>query len=70
MVCAATFVDEPIYSNLEAMVKAEELFPSSDDPDGRVRDVKAWLKLKGVRDFEAVSLFCDQLGKVSLHLPS
>ncbi|KAF9534015.1 hypothetical protein CPB83DRAFT_757128 [Crepidotus variabilis] len=46
----------------DAMIKATELFTGSD-PDGRVKDVKAWLKQKGVRDFEPVSLFCDQLGK-------
>jgi len=28
-----------------------------------VKEVKNWLKSKGVRDFEPVSLFCDQLGK-------
>ena|SRR6266498_3582985 len=51
------------------MVRATELSPGPD-PDGRVRSIKAWLKSKGVRDFEPVSLFCDQLAKVchsSLH---
>ncbi|KAJ7276833.1 hypothetical protein C8J57DRAFT_1061596, partial [Mycena rebaudengoi] len=28
-----------------------------------VQEAKAWLKSKGVRDFEPVSLFCDQLTK-------
>ena len=45
------------------MVRATELSPGSD-PDGRVKAIKAWLKSKGVRDFEPVSLFCDQLAKV------
>lgn len=45
------------------MVKASEVFPGPD-PDGKVKEVKNWLKSKGVRDFEPVSLFCDQLTKV------
>ncbi|KAF5326675.1 hypothetical protein D9619_004005 [Psilocybe cf. subviscida] len=46
----------------DAMAKASEVF-SGDNPDAKVREIKAWLKLKGVRDFEPVSLFCDQLTK-------
>ncbi|KAF8910440.1 XRN 5'-3' exonuclease N-terminus-domain-containing protein [Gymnopilus junonius] len=42
--------------------KAAEVFPGPD-PDGRVKEVKSWLKSRGVRDFEPVSLFCDQLTK-------
>jgi hypothetical protein len=45
------------------MVKAAELFPGPH-ADGSVKGVKQWLNSKGVRDFEPVSLFCDQLGKV------
>jgi hypothetical protein len=48
---------------LIAMAKASEVLHSSD-PDAQVKEVKAWLKSKGVRDFEPVSLFCDQLAKV------
>ena len=48
---------------LVAMVKASEVF-SGTDSDGRVIEVRHWLKTKGVRDFESVSLFCDQLTKV------
>ncbi|KIM40739.1 hypothetical protein M413DRAFT_73070 [Hebeloma cylindrosporum] len=44
------------------MAKASEIF-SGPDPDGKVREIKHWLKAKGVRDFEPVSLFCDQLTK-------
>jgi 5'-3' exoribonuclease 1 len=44
------------------MAKASETF-SGDNPDSKVREIKTWLKLKGVRDFEPVSLFCDQLTK-------
>lgn len=47
------------------MAKAAEILPGTDS-DARVRDVKGWLKSKGVRDFEPVSLFCDQLTKVRL----
>ncbi|KAF8150162.1 exonuclease II [Crassisporium funariophilum] len=46
----------------DAMAKASEALPGPD-PDGTVREIKHWLKSKGVRDFEPVSLFCDQLTK-------
>ncbi|KAK7466207.1 exonuclease II Exo2 [Stygiomarasmius scandens] len=46
----------------DAMATAADIF-SGSDPDGRVREIKSWLKSKGVRDFEPVSLFCDQLSK-------
>ncbi|KJA19823.1 hypothetical protein HYPSUDRAFT_143219 [Hypholoma sublateritium FD-334 SS-4] len=46
----------------DAMAKASEVF-LGPDPDAKVREVKNWLKTKGVRDFEPVSLFCDQLTK-------
>ncbi|KAF5334844.1 hypothetical protein D9758_014281 [Tetrapyrgos nigripes] len=45
-----------------AMATAADILPGPD-PDARVREIKAWLKQKGVRDFEQVSLFCDQLSK-------
>ena len=47
-----------------AMVKASEALPGPD-PDGQIREIKSWLKSKGVRDFEPVSLYCDQLTKVN-----
>jgi 5'-3' exoribonuclease 1 len=43
------------------MAKASEVL--GPDTEARVREVKSWLKFKGVRDFEPVSLFCDQLAK-------
>ncbi|KAJ7868462.1 exonuclease II [Mycena leptocephala] len=46
----------------DAMAKASDIL-RVPDPDARVREAKAWLKSKGVRDFEPVSLFCDQLTK-------
>ncbi|KAJ3505765.1 hypothetical protein NLJ89_g7245 [Agrocybe chaxingu] len=51
--------------NGDAMAKASHIFPGSD-PDGKVKEIKQWLKAKGVRDFEPVSLFCDQLNKESV----
>ncbi|KAK6974286.1 hypothetical protein R3P38DRAFT_3482571 [Favolaschia claudopus] len=33
------------------------------DPDARLKEVKAWLKMIGVLDLEPVSLFCDHLTK-------
>ena len=46
------------------MAEAEEIFSSSDRPDAKVKEVRQWLKTKGVLDLEAVSLFCDQLDQV------
>ncbi|KAI6039713.1 exonuclease II [Pisolithus marmoratus] len=45
----------------DAMARASDIF--SGNADARVRQVKAWLKSKGVRDFEPVSLYSDQLTK-------
>ena len=52
------------------MVKAADVFKDVSNPDAKVKEAKAWLGDKGVRDFEPVSLFCDQLAKVGfvLHL--
>ena len=54
----------------DAMLTATDVFPG-DEADSRVKEVKHWLNSKGVRDFEPVSLFCDQLKKArtsSAHL--
>jgi hypothetical protein len=45
------------------MTKASDIW-INEDADARVKEVKAWLKTKGVRDFEQVSLFADHLSKV------
>ena len=45
------------------MVKGTDVFPGVPNPEAKVKEVKSWLNSKGVRDFEPVSLFCDQLGK-------
>ncbi|GJE94543.1 5'-3' exonuclease [Phanerochaete sordida] len=47
----------------DAMAKSADVFPNADNPDAKVREVQAWLKANGVRNFEPVSLFCDQLKK-------
>ena len=54
------------------MAKSADVFPNADNPDAKVREVQAWLKSNGVRNFEPVSLFCDQLKKVrnSLSVPA
>lgn len=43
------------------MTRGSDIF--TENADVRVKEVKAWLKSKGVRDFEPVSLFSDQLTK-------
>ncbi|PPQ66718.1 hypothetical protein CVT24_008819 [Panaeolus cyanescens] len=52
----------PFFLRFKAIAKASEILPGPD-PDAKVREIKQWLKTKGVRDFEPVSLFCDQLSK-------
>lgn len=46
----------------DAMLKSSDVF-SSSDADAKVKEVRSWLTSKGIRDFEPVSLFCDQLKK-------
>ncbi|KAJ7486442.1 hypothetical protein B0H11DRAFT_2230915 [Mycena galericulata] len=55
-------VFQSLDGNGDAIAKASDILRVGD-PDARVREIKAWLKSKGVRDFEPVSLFCDQLTK-------
>ncbi|KAI0663830.1 exonuclease II [Cubamyces menziesii] len=50
----------------DAMVKANDVFYDASSPDAKAKEVKTWLNTKGVRDFEPVSLFCDQLGKATV----
>jgi 5'-3' exoribonuclease 1 len=45
------------------MAKVSEVLRGPDH-DARLKEVKAWLKSRGVRDFEPVSLYCDILTKV------
>jgi hypothetical protein len=46
------------------MARASDVFIDGD-ADSKIQEVKSWLKSKGVRDFEPVSLFADQLTKVN-----
>ncbi|KAI0052258.1 hypothetical protein FA95DRAFT_1483852 [Auriscalpium vulgare] len=48
------------------MAKAATTFQGVDDPDARAKEIRSWLATKGVRDFEPVSLFCDQLKKTTV----
>ncbi|KAI0671842.1 exonuclease II [Trametes maxima] len=50
----------------DAMVKAADVFTGAQNADAKAKEVKSWLNTKGVRDFEPVSLFCDQLGKTAV----
>lgn len=45
------------------MPRASDIY-AEDIADQKIKDVKNWLQSKGVRSFEPVSLFCDQLKKV------
>jgi hypothetical protein len=40
------------------------MFPNAPNPDTRVKQVREWLKDRGVLDLEPVSLFAEQLDKV------
>ncbi|KAH9972179.1 XRN 5'-3' exonuclease N-terminus-domain-containing protein [Lactifluus volemus] len=40
-----------------------EQIANQDDPGAKAKEIRAWLVAKGVRDFEPVSLLCDQLDK-------
>jgi len=49
-------------SDGDAMAVASEVF-GDHKPEERVREIRSWLKAKGVTSLEPVSLFCDQLSK-------
>jgi hypothetical protein len=47
------------------MPRSTDMFGGSgSEADAKVKEVRTWLAKKGVKDFEPVSLFCDQLDKV------
>lgn len=46
------------------MVTADELCPTSEDPDSVIREMNRWLKTEGLLDPETVTLFAEQLEKV------
>lgn len=47
------------------MARAAAMFPNEADPNAKAKEARSWLATKGVREFEPVSLFCDQLKKVT-----
>lgn len=51
--------------NDHGIARARDMFPQSDNPDARVKEIRSWLKANGVLDLEPVSLFVEQLDKVS-----
>lgn len=48
------------------MPKSSDIFRDGN-ADAQVKEAQNWLKAKGVRNLEPVSLFCDQLKKVCHH---
>lgn len=48
------------------MATASSLFPQLPDPEAKVREIKGWLKSKGVRDFEPVEIGMEVLGAVGV----
>lgn len=46
-------------------IKSEEIYPNEMKPDQKIKDIRAWLKSRGVLDLEPVTLFAEQLEKVS-----
>ncbi|KAH7884247.1 exonuclease II [Phlebopus sp. FC_14] len=48
----------------DEMARASDIF--KENADTHVKEVKTWLKSKGIRDFEPVSLFSDQLTKATV----
>ncbi|EIW84429.1 hypothetical protein CONPUDRAFT_50671 [Coniophora puteana RWD-64-598 SS2] len=50
--------------NGDAMTRVEDIWP--ENSHAQLKEVKVWLKEKGVKDFEPVSLFSDQLDKATV----
>jgi hypothetical protein len=63
--CFYLFIEVMANQTLSAMARASDIF-AEDIADLKVKEVKNWLQSKGVRSFEPVSLYCDQLKKVRL----
>ncbi|KAI0342644.1 hypothetical protein BDW22DRAFT_1329856 [Trametopsis cervina] len=55
-------VMKALHMRTDAMARASDIF-AEDIADSKIKEVKDWLQSKGVRAFEPVSLFCDQLKK-------
>ncbi len=47
------------------MAKARNMFPDEANPDAKVKEIRAWLKAEGVLALDPVTLFAEQLEKVS-----
>lgn len=47
------------------LVTSAELCPTAENPDKVIKDMKKWLKEQDLIDLEPVSLFAEQLEKVS-----
>ncbi|KAF8839725.1 hypothetical protein BDN67DRAFT_1056370 [Paxillus ammoniavirescens] len=59
--CHSTHIFRVLDYNGNEMARGSDIF--GENADARVKEVKSWLKSQGVRDFEPVSLFSDQLTK-------
>lgn len=62
MVLVLAMFFDPRYLYALDMVRASDIFPKNTD--SKMKEVRSWLNANGVRDMEAVSLFCDNLDKV------
>lgn len=51
-------------NNIAAIAKSKDIFRGQDS-EAQVKEIKDWLKGKGVRNFEPVPLYADILTKVS-----
>jgi 5'-3' exoribonuclease 1 len=57
-------VFERLDGNDRGIARSRDMFPNAPNPDTRVKQVREWLKDRGVLDLEPVSLFAEQLDKV------
>lgn len=48
----------------KGLLKSKEIYPNETKPDQKIREIRGWLKARGVLDFEPVTLFAEQLEKV------
>ncbi|WVR07588.1 hypothetical protein IAU60_004630 [Kwoniella sp. DSM 27419] len=48
------------------IVTSAELCPTAEDPDKVIKEMKKWLKAKGIADLDTVSLFAEQLERESV----
>lgn len=46
------------------ILRASKFFPTVEDADKKVKEIKKWLETKGVNNFDPVALFAEQLDKV------